>query len=247
MGFLSILKGAFAELFRNPILFLPKMISVTIWLLPYLYLLQQAKFDMASATLSQGTLLATGAILLMSPLWVVIDSMYPVLVEQQRRKKRLDFRKALDHVLGRFVKIFGLFLIVLVGSTLLTLPFIALVAYGMVFLDVCLAAVGMAGIAAVIIAGGIALYFTPTSLILERIGIMDSFGTGLKMAQQNFGLVFWLTLASFFFLALAFLLEDSFGQLGVIGFVLGRYAGGIITVYTYVVNPTAYIDVRKRR
>lgn len=247
MGFFSILTGAFTELRKNPVLFIPKMISVTIWLLPYLYLLQQAKFDLAAAQLSEGTLLASAAIFLLSPLWVVIDSMYPVLVEQQKRGKRLDFRAALNHVLGKFLKIFGLFLVILIATTLLTLPFTLLLAFGYAFLILPALALGIFGIAAVIFVGGIALYFVPTSLILERAGIVNSFKTGFAMTQANFNLVFWLTLASFLFLALAFFLEGSLETLGVLGFVLGRYAGGVVTVYMYVVNPSAYLEIRREK
>ncbi len=246
MGFISILKGAFTELFRNPVLFIPKMISVTIWILPYLYLLQQARFDLAAARVSWGTLSATALIFLISPVWLLIDSMYPVLVEQQRKKKRLDFRAALDHVLGKFLKLFGLFLILLIAMTAVSTPFTMLIAFGYVYAFLPALLLGILGIAAIIFIGGIALYFVPTALILEKIGIAESLKAGFRMSKQNFSLVFWLTMASFIFLALSFFLEGTMEALGVAGFIFGRYLGGIVTVYMYVVNPTAYFEARKK-
>jgi len=82
MGPIEILKGAFSELAKNPVLFLPKMVSVTIYAIPYLFLLEQAKAEMASQAMPVGTFAATLIILALSPLYIMIDSMYPVLVAQ---------------------------------------------------------------------------------------------------------------------------------------------------------------------
>jgi len=247
MGLFQILSGSFAELRRNPLLFLPKMASTTLWLIPYIFLLQSAKIDLAHATVSNDTLIYTVLILAISPLWVVIDSMYPVLVEQQRKKKRLDFSAALRHVFGRLLPLLALFVLILVVATICFLPFAFLMAFGIAYAFLPLLGLGAIGAVVMVFLGGLALYFVPTSIILEKVGFADSFQRGFTLTQRNFGTVFWLTLASFFFLLLAFVLEGTLGSLGVAGFIAGRYLGGIVTVYLYIVNPTAYLEARGRK
>ncbi len=246
MGFFAVLKGSFAELRKNPLLFLPKMISVTIWLIPYILLMQSAKVDLLRATVSQETLLYTALIFILSPLWLIIDSMYPVLVLQQKKKKRLDFSAALRHVLGRLLQLLAFLLLLVVATTICFLPFAALLALGLALAFLPLIMLGILGTAVLVFIGGIALYFVPTSVILEKAGFAESFRTGFTLAQKNFSEVFWLTLISFLFLVFAFALEGTLGELGFAGFIVGRYLGGIVTVYLYVVNPTAYLAARKK-
>ena len=247
MGFFSILSGSFAELKKDPMLFLPKMISVTIWIFPYIFLMESMKADMLRMSFSIETWAAMALLMLLSPVWLVIDSMYPVLVEQRRRKGRLDFMAALRHVLSRLIPLILLFIAVMLIATACLLPFAAMVAFGLVLSLLPLIGLGILGGALLMFIGSLALYFVPTSVILEKAGFRDSFKKGFTLARGNFKLVFWLTLVSFLFLALAFILEGSLGALGLAGFVAGRYLGGIVTVYLYTVNPTAYLEMRPKK
>lgn len=245
-GFFSILGGSFAELRRSPLLFLPKMVSVTFWIIPYLLLMQSLKVDLLRATVSTETWGAMALLLLLTPVWLIIDSMYPVLVEQRRKKKKLDFSAALRHVLGRMLPLIALFIAIIVIATICFLPFASLMAFGIVYSLLPALGLGLLGAAIIIFVGGIALYFVPTSIILEKAGFAESFRRGFTLTQRNFSLVFWLTLLSFFFLILSFVLEGTLGALGILGFIAGRYLGGIVTVYLYIVNPIAYLEARTK-
>jgi hypothetical protein len=250
MGFLSLLRGAFTELIRDPKLFIPKMVSVTIYIPPYLLLAritaEIARNPLAAEALLEQTTWLTVIIFALAPIWLFVDSMYPVLVQQRSKTGKINFRGAASHVLGKFLKIIALFLAVFIILTLINIPFIGLLAAGMVFQLLPLIFLGLLGTVIVVFAAGIFLYFVPTALILEKIGIIESFRSGLTLSRKNFNLVFWLTLASFVLLLLGFYLEGAFERLGEIGFIIGRYVGGVLTVYLYVINPSAYLEVRPR-
>ena len=249
MGLISLLKGAFTELLRDPKLFIPKFISVTIFIPPYLALAQitaeLARNPASAAGLVGQANTLTLIVLLMAPIWIFIDSMYPVLVQQRAEKGKLEFVAAAKHVLVRFLKIFLAFFAILVLFFVVNIPFTLLISLGMVTQMLPVVAVGIIGAVAVMFAGGILLYFVPTTIILERTGIVNAFKAGFSLSRQNFSLVFWLTLFSFAVLFLGFYAEGAFQGLGTIGFIIGRYVGGIVTVYLYVVNPSAYLELKE--
>jgi len=250
MGFISLLKEALDELVRNPKLFLPKLVSVTLYIPPYL-MLGRITVDiarnpaMATPAMFDQTTYIMIVLLALAPVWIFIDSMYPILVQQRIEKGRLDFNEAAQHVLGKFLKILAVSILISILLTAVNLPFIALISIGLVLKLLPLLAIGLLGALAVVFASAIFLYFVPTTLIIEKIGVVDAFKTGYALSRNNFGLVFWLTLASFVVLLLGFYVEGVFGRIGEIGFIVGRYLGGILTVYLYVINPTAYLEIRK--
>jgi len=246
MGFLSILTGSAKELYKRPVLFLPKMISVTFWLVPYILLLEQSKADLAAGTVSMEMLFYTALIFLLSPVWLVIDSMYPILVKQLRsKKKKLDFKKALMEVLSKFWRILAVFLIILFVMVVLTLPPTFLLSLGIVTGFFPLLSMGMVLLFVLVVALSILLYFVPTTIVLEKTGVAGAFKSGFGLTKKNFSLVTLLSVFSLAFFALAFLFEGEAEVFGLVGFILARYLGGIFTVYLYIVNPSAYFEVKR--
>ncbi|VVC72182.1 Uncharacterised protein [uncultured archaeon] len=249
MGIATLAKGAFTELARDPVLFIPKLVSTTLYIPPYLVLFQStlaaAKNPLLSASLLQNELYSFAALILLAPVWIFIDSMYPELVRQRAATGKLDFKAAALHVSRRFLKIFALSIALLVIAMVFSLPFVAFIAAGVVFGFLPLLLIGFLGAAAVALAFGVIFYFSPTSMILGKGSVSGSLKEGYSLSRQNFGFVFWLTLISFSVLLIGFYAEGALQGLGEIGFILGRYLGAILTVYIYVLNPSAYLEVSK--
>ncbi|MDD5317783.1 MAG: hypothetical protein PHF51_03560 [Candidatus ainarchaeum sp.] len=249
MGFISLARGALRELARDPVLFLPKLVSTTLYIPPYLVLVRSSVEAAKNPLLSQGLLGAEAPALLalfaLAPLWIFIDSMYPELVRQRSETGKLGFRAAARHVLGRFPKILAVTAILLAIGLAAMLPFAALAALGVVFASLPLIALGALGLAAAVFVLGIAFYFTPTSIVIGEGSVLGSLREGYALSRANFGPVFWLTLLSFALLLAGFYAEGAFSALGEAGFVAGRYLGAVVTVYLYVLNPSAYLEVRK--
>ncbi|MEM4734072.1 MAG: hypothetical protein QXD70_06055, partial [Candidatus Bathyarchaeia archaeon] len=91
----------------------------------------------------------TGLILVLTPIWIVIDATYPIMVEQQKRTGKLDFFLAVRQVLKKFWGLFAFFLLVLIATTLISLPFAFIVSLGLIFDSLLLIAFGIVFVAAV--------------------------------------------------------------------------------------------------
>jgi len=250
MGFVSIAKGALSELIREPLLFLPQLISTTLFIPPYLMLFQ-ATAQLASNPYLASSLLpeettALAIILVLTPPWIFLNSLYPELIRQRERTGRLQFKEAAKHVWKRYLKILAFYLLTLILTFAIGLPFILMMAFGLIFL-LPLFALGLLLLVAAIFGLGILFYFTPSSIVIGNSGIIGTFKESAALSRQNFSFVFWLTLLSFAVLLLGFYAGGALQTLGVIGFIAGRYVGAILTVYLWVINPAAYLHLVNKR
>jgi len=245
-GVLELLRRAFSELAKNPVLFAPKFVSVTVYAFIYSYMISEMRAVLAAQALTSGYFIGMGALFAFLPIWLIIDSMYPSLVEQLLRKERLDFKSALSRSASKFLGVLALVLLFMVVSLICAAPFLLVAVEGMRIGSIALIAIGALGAGLVLFALSVAGYFLPTSILIERKGLVDSLKEGFGATRKNLKLVTILSLVSFVVLIAGFALEGTFESAGIIGFFLARYAGGILTVYLYVVNPTAYVETEKR-
>jgi len=244
-GVFSLLKLALDELVRNPMLFAPKFVSVTVYAVIYAWIIAETKATLATGTISPGYFFANIAALLFMPAWIAIDSMYPKLVEQLLAQKRLDFWEAIKHSLSKFFSVFAFMLSFMFISVLLAFPFIMLAADGMTTGNAASIAGGAAGALFVLFVLVVVSYFMPTSILLEKKGLVESVVEGFGATRKNLKLVLALSIFSFVVLIAGFALEGAMEGIGIAGFVIARYLGGVLTVYLYVINPTAYIETEK--
>lgn len=251
MGFTEIFKKPFELLIANPLLFLPKFISNTLWLLPYLMLMGEFKKVLAysyayAQTGMAGILQIWGIFILIIPFWLLLEGMYPPLVEQCIKGK-VNFFMAFRISLSKFIPLLAFLLLSLGLFALLAGVPIFLISYGFFIGKMELILACAIFVLAVAFFLSAVFYFTPTAVLLEKGGAFDSFLYGMRVSKEQMGIVSVLTLFTFFLFAIGALVEGVVGTLGTIGFVIGRYLGGIFAVYAYVMNTNSYLEFRERR
>jgi len=247
MGFFSVLRDSLVLLAREPALFIPKIVSTLLYLPPYLIIMKAfaaaAKDPLLARDALSTAFPAAFALLAIMPAWLFLDSLYPVLVQQRRETGRIDFRSAAGRVLGRFLRVLLFSFLMLAIFMLIVTPLMVITAFGFVTGLLALAFAGLLAIGIMFLVSAIAFYFSPTALLLGNEGVVGSVRRSISLSRENFPLVFFLTLASFAVLLLGMYAEGAFEPLGDAGFVAGRLLGAVVTVYLYVVNPSAYLDV----
>lgn len=246
LGTLSLLRLSFAELAANPILFLPKMISVTIYAVLYVLAMAEMKNALVTREISASYLGILAALLVFMPVWVMIDSLYPALAEQISRKEKPDFGKALWVVLRRIASIFGFVILIGVAAVIVMVPLLALAGAGLYLGNMALVAAAALLFVAIVLLLSIATYFMPTSVVLSKNDFLASLREGFGASKENLGIAIWLSILSFVVLAAGFAFEGVLAGVGIAGFVIARYAGGVLAVYLYIVNPTAYLEAKRK-
>ena len=224
-----ILRESFQLLFREPKLFLPKLVSAvlsSLWLL-----------GLISGELNY--LYAVVTLPLIGFLGVFVSVMVAAMVKYRGEDRLL--LKGLAETSSKWKPVFAASIFFLVSGFIVSLPLsIGLYFYYFTKSVVPLVA-GGATTLIVVLALSFFSYFVPITLYEEK-----SFLSGLKSSAltstENVGDIAALTLFSFAMLGVATFTGSTLEVLGAVGFLIGRLVSSVVGTYLFVVSPKYYLE-----
>ncbi len=270
MSFARVLVDSFILVKKCPKLFIPKIL-ISFLMLPVIILTTMFLIDLnlmspeviLNKTPDELNLLLMQLFFLIIYLpivyftdYVLVNPLYPVMVQQFYKKKKINFRQSLQTVLKRFGTIFStvlLFSILFFGTTVplltLTLNFLR-EGNSLMFL--------ISGIMLLIVVFAILLLFYllyPVSSI-EKLNLSDTFKKIVKVSLKHKGDVLKAVIISLFVSGLSFvfsaqvLLSDQSNLLLTLVFfsllIITRFLIAIFITYQYVLNAVFYFHFQKR-
>lgn len=234
------LTEAFALLRDRPLLFLPRLIVLTVMSGIWLWI---ASLFQTPQTLVIGDLYRIMAVLLlMVPIQLIVYNFYFVVVDQHNRDT-IDIWEALTEAVDKLPRagiVFGLAVTVM---TLVSLPALLLIVIGYqqgATSYMLLGGIG-SGIAMIVIA--VLFYFTPVTVVIQDEPFMKAFRAGMDRSMSNSLPVFLITILSLVLLGIGMLMEGNLETIGMVGFVLARLVNGVVSVYLLVVNPALFYEL----
>ncbi len=260
--FITVLAESFKLLLKKPKLFLPKILIAVVYgasmlLIAQLYL-QLYSIDITGIALKPISpetamsiliLMALNIILLVFAflLDILINGMYPPMVDDYFAKRKISFTGAIKKSFGRFhillsVTLLDLAVFIAVMGPLAVLFNFALLSNNYLIISVILLIIGALTFATIVI-----FYFLYPVAMLEKEGIISTILNSFKSSRRNLGTVSKAALIPFFFtiinFALAFL-QENLGFL--LLFVAMRLIVAAIATYHYVLNPVVYLEYEKK-
>lgn len=249
MKAILVLKDSLAFLKRQPLFFVPGLLSTTVWNIFLVYFIIQFGLNLYSLKPPErfdALPLYVAGFFMVFLVSLLLHSMYPTLVKSYRQSKRLDFSEALSVALNRLPRVF---LAVLTPALLVAVPAslataVAVLGYRLNVLPLVVLGVVMAFVIVFVIA--VRFYFAPSSIVIHNLRVSESFGKSFELSRKYRRDVTVAVLLFFALLALAFLLPGlvRVASLGV--FVAIQYASSLISAYLSVVSPNLYLELQKR-
>lgn len=246
MNLLKVFIESFEFLKKYPKFFLPKLVSVTIWNIFYVFLFETITSLKLSTYASQvsGSL---GPILVMllvfSPISVIVYSMYPNLVKSYKKNNSFSFYKSFIIAIEKFPKAMVVFATPIIITVMLITPFVSLALIGYSIGNEVFILVGAIPGIVITIIFTILFYFAPSSIIIRDIGIIESLEESWTLGRKNFKEVSMITLFSFGLLLSGYIFSGSLKTAGIIGFLFGRYIQAVFGTYLTVLNPDLYLGI----
>lgn len=239
MALRSVLRDSFTLLREEPVVFLPKLVSSLVGAIFWLYLLAGLTDPTQVSPERVRNLLIYTSVLIPFDTWIY-NSYFIIVRQHQAGEVRM--LEALKDGFRRLPQGLVALVVPLVLSTLVALPGIIGISVGLVTGNGLLLAGGLAWATLTTIVTTVVFYFSPAAVVLGD-SLVSDFREGISRSLGARREVLAMTLLSVGLLAVAFLAEGALGRLGQIGFVLGRMASGVVTVYLIVVNPELFLSL----
>jgi len=261
--FISVLAESFNLLLKKPKLFLPKIFisavyGVSMLLVAQLYLqvysigpvgiTQRAISPETLASLLFLVLINFIVLVFAFLLDILINGMYPSMVNDYFEKKEISFKTALDKSLKRFFVLLPITLLDVIVFTVISIPLSFALYFALQVNNIFLIIPILLIIGVMIFLTIIIFYFLYPVTMLEKEGIIRTVVHSFKSSYRNLGPVSKASLIPFFIsllnFALAFL-QENLGFL--ILFIVMRFVVALISTYHYVLNPTVYLEYEKHK
>ena len=266
MKFRTVLFDSFRLLGRSPKLFIPKIIISFLYGISMIFmaqiLLQIAPIFQNGAGIASLSSSPAGLQVLQSvvpPLLlllvfafavmvldIIVNAMYPFMVEGMFRGESISFRKALKLSLGKSLLVVPAVIFSLTVSLLITLPFIFLLSFSQLIGNNALAVVSVIFILAAAFITNIVFYLLYPVSTLERKGFFGVISRSVLLARKNIANVAKASVVQFIFsmvsFALAFFSENP--QFLLL-FIVFRIAVAVLATYVMVLNPVFYLEFER--
>jgi len=193
MKFLEFLRDAFTVLLKQPKLFIPKLlvsaiygvslVLVAIWYKEYSFLLYLGANGYLTA---QESMLVQEAMpfLLFFIFWsifsvvtdIFVNAMYPAMVKEFKKTKKVSFRKGFESVKSRIPTVFGTMLILFIPFIFISLSMTSTPSSSFLILVIAL-------VSALIYS--FLFYYIYPVLVLEKASVFSSIKKSLKISKKN--------------------------------------------------------------
>jgi hypothetical protein len=265
MRFIDFLKEAFALLIKEPKLFLPKFFiaffySILLLATSYLFvtnsdiLILMAQQRVLTPEQMDRALFMAAAMLIIFIITtiafildIIVNAMYPLLVSDFYRRKKLSLSSAFHKSLHSAARIvpagFGLFLLV---SIPLSIAISHISISGADFMHKSLFGFILFTFSAFFLA--MALYFLYPSIMLEKDSVLKCIKYNFVLVRKNMGVVASATIIPLIatIISLGFAIISVFEPWFLIVFFIYRLLSTCLFTYHMVLNPTIYLKVRAK-
>lgn len=225
-------------------MFLPKLISVTLWNIVYL----QAFYGLNNLKNIQPAFLFRylGLIIPFSIISTYIFALYVNLSQQYSEDKSINLKNSLRKSLGRIIPLLIILLLIAIITSLIVSPLMLIGIYGFITQNGLLMILGASLSAIALIGCSVIFYFAPTGVALKDKSIFNSINQSLKFSRSHTTGIIAINLISGGLLLLGFISSGNLKSFGVLGFLFGRYLSGIVSTYVTIVNPYFYLDLQSK-
>jgi hypothetical protein len=248
-------------LIEHPKILLPKLIVAALYGLLLIWTAQnltifsspQAIDPAQIQQLARFSVLSLGLSLLALVVDILVNAMYPVIVNQINSKKSVSLGKAFGEALEHASKIIPLNVVVIVIFALVLTPFLVLVLYSKYwFPDSTTLATGIGllvmGVLGILMFAG--FYFSNTIVVIEKRGVWASMRKSVEMGKKYFRDVTGLSLVSLVLALISMYLAFAIADLGAglaygIAFIALRLITVVLYTYQYVLSPVLYFQLNK--
>ena len=252
--FVKTLGESFGFFSENPLFIVPKLVVAALYsiLIVLTAGLVVDVFDAVSSGSQEllfTALLFFGATILLSIVDIFVGSMYPLMVEQVKKGKKVGLRSAFFGALKNARVVLPSLVVVELGFVLLlglvSAP-LALLALSSDGFFVLFTVVYVVAVLAIVFL----FYLLYPVVVFERLSIFSSLKRSVSLSLKNRGDVAKATLLSFVFslvsFALAFAIEffpqEEGTMLFWVAFIIVRFFTAYVYSYLYVLNPVFYFN-----
>lgn len=247
MKTLIVLYSSLLFLRRQPLFFIPALVSTTItnaFFLFFLYQFGVGSFSTEPPTLDVALLYLIGSIVV-GAISIALHGMYPTMVKDYLKTRKFGMKKSWNVSLNRLPRTFAsVFIPVLIATVPLVFAMtIALLGY--ITGSLVLVILGVLTTAAIIIATAILFYFAPTSIIISNRTLSQAFRESFGLSKRYRRDVSLAVFVSFILYTLALFTTGTAQTASISLFLILRYSRSIVSAYLAVVNPTLYLGLKR--
>ena len=225
----ALLLESFRLLWREPKLFVPKLISTflsSVWIIAAL-----------SGTLTTAQMLITFPFVMLTGVFVSL--MVASMVKNKESEKIL--REGFLNAAKSWKAIIPTAIFFLITGFVVVVPLGIGLTYYIRFGNFTLLVIGSVLSVFLVIAVSFFSYFLPITL-LEKGSFFSGFKRSLQSSRKSSRTVLTLTIFSMILLILAFASSEYLQALGYIGFLTGRLMATVVNTYLFVISPSYYLD-----
>ncbi|MBN2250546.1 MAG: hypothetical protein JW724_00545 [Candidatus Altiarchaeota archaeon] len=265
----SVLKESFDLLYKEPKLFVPRLVTTALYTIVMIYMAKMSSYMVGAfggVPESEISLIDPGipasfladlvTLILLLVLLLLVDlvsyAMYPPLIRDHHSKKPLRLVNSFKDALAAWKTLFTLFFLIIffafAGGIFVSFSQLISLFTGAYLIYVSSILIMLVGSLILMVA----LFFVVPVAVIERKGLMETFNEGFRLSFRHKKDLFALNV---FFMALTFttfllMMLSEMNYSGIVAassillFVLARSFQAVIYTYISVVNPYFYMKIR---
>lgn len=247
---------------QHPKVLLPKLVVAALYGLLLIWTAQSLTIFTAPQTtidplqlqqLARFSVLSLGLSLIALVVDILVNAMYPVIVNQINSKKNVSLGKAFGESLEHASRIIPLNISVIIIFSLILTPFMILIIFSKLIAgpnELLATAIGFAGMGVIGLLVFVAFYFSNTIVVIEKRGVIQSMGKSIELGKKYFKDVTGLSIISLLLALISMYLAFAIGGLGAgvvygIAFIALRLVTVVLYTYQYVLSPVLYFQLNR--
>lgn len=260
---IETLKRSWEILVQHPKILFPKLIVAALYGLLLIWTAQNLSvFTIPAAPsidpsqvqqLARFSVLSLGLSLIALLVDILVNAMYPVIVNQINSKKNVSLGKAFGEALEHAPRIIPLNISVILIFSLILTPFMMLIIFSKLIAgtnDWLAAGIGFGGMGIIGLLVFVAFYFSNTIVVIEKRGVLQSLRKSVDLGKRYFKDVTGLSIISLLLALISMYLAFAIGGLGAgvaygAAFIVLRLVTVVLYTYQYVLSPVLYFQLHR--
>ncbi|MBU0762319.1 MAG: hypothetical protein KKD39_04785 [Candidatus Altiarchaeota archaeon] len=254
MKLLKILSDSAKLLFSTPKFFIPRILTTAIYTVVTLYTASITAKALSQVKPDSSIIISLILLLAFMPLLYLFDvltyAMYPKMVSDKMKKKKISLRSAFSEALKSIKSVIVVAFVVFVFALFSSLVFSPLLLYSLNSGNIPALIVTFLVFLLIIIIFSIIVFFVIPSSVISKRGVAESFRESYTLGIRHRWPLFKLNMV-FAVLAVATLylvfMSEITGEknlAAILSFILVRAIQAVVYTYLCITNPRAYLDVR---
>lgn len=232
----DVLTAAATLLRTRPVLFLPRLALTAVTSIFWLLLI-----DAVRTPRPEAMLLLLVLFLATVPFQVWIFNAY-IFIVRQYHEDTINLRAAFHAATTKLVEGTAAALLIMAAGILVMLPVSAVLVYGLATTNLTAIVIAAVLLLTAIFLIAVHAYFVPVTVVLGTRSFSSNLWHGVSSSREHRRPVTLLAFVSFTILAATLLVEGWMQQIGIIGFLTGRFMTAVVSVYLMILNPELYLE-----